>query len=64
MGIFSKVFARRNNPLEDPSKPLSTGFNAVMGWAFGGNATSAGEIVNEYSALQHVRCVRLRPGIG
>jgi HK97 family phage portal protein len=55
MGIFSRLFERRGNPLEDPSKPMTAGvLNSIFGWAFGGNATAAGEVVSELSALQHV----------
>jgi HK97 family phage portal protein len=63
MNKFTKWLERRFNPLEDPSKPMTAGaINTLFGWAFGGNATSAGEVVSEFSALQHVTvysCVRV-----
>lgn len=57
--LFSRE--RRNNPMEDPSKPLASAINTVFGWLLGSNPTAAGELVNEYTAMQHITvysCVR------
>jgi HK97 family phage portal protein len=62
MGLFTKLFEHRNNLLEDPSKPLTAGvLNTVFGWMLGGSQTSSGEVVSEFTAMQHVTvyaCVR------
>lgn len=63
MGFWSRLFENRNNPLEDPSKPLAaSALNAIFGWGFGGTPTAAGEVINEHLALQHATvytCVRI-----
>ncbi len=45
---------QRNNPMEDPTKPIAAAINTVFGWLLGSNPTAAGELVNEFTALQHV----------
>src|ERR1700721_405524 len=63
MGLISRLFERRTNPMEDPSKPMAaSALNAVFGWGFGGAPTAAGEVINEHTALQHATvysCVRI-----
>jgi HK97 family phage portal protein len=63
MGLISRLFERRTNPMEDPSKPMAaSALNAVFGWGFGGAPTAAGEVINEHIALQHATvysCVRI-----
>lgn len=53
---------QRSNPMESPQTPIASAINTVFGWMTGSQPTAAGELVNEYSALQHItvyRCVRL-----
>ena len=53
---------QRSNPMEDPSVPVSAALNTVFGWMAGSEPTAAGELVNEFSAMQHItvyRCVSL-----
>lgn len=53
---------QRSNPMESPQTPLASAINTVFGWLTGSQPTAAGELVNEYTALQHItvyRCVRL-----
>jgi HK97 family phage portal protein len=66
MSFLQRLFGgrdeSRSNPLEDPSRPLTAGvLNSVFNWAMGGSVTTSGEVVSEFSAMQHVTvyaCVR------
>lgn len=62
LGLHDDRLETRNNPMESPQTPLASAINTVFGWLTGSQPTAAGELVNEYSALQHItvyRCVRL-----
>ena len=59
MSFFSRLFGseQRSGPLENPKLSMGAAFN----WLFGGNQTAAGEVVNEFSAMQQATvyaCVR------
>src|SRR5579863_3554902 len=59
---LNDAMEHRSNPMESPQTPLASAINTVFGWLTGSQPTAAGELVNEYSALQHItvyRCVRL-----